>query len=56
MHSSLDVIKGFRRLKDCKDNSTIVSADHRDELTVFRETENFAPGSLSANALEYFRY
>jgi hypothetical protein len=28
----------------------IATADPRDELTVFEKTENFAPGSLSANA------
>jgi hypothetical protein len=50
MHSLLDVIKGFRRVKDCKDNPPIVPADPRDELTVFGKIENFAPGSLSANA------
>jgi hypothetical protein len=50
MHSSLDVIKGFRCIKDCEDNSPIVTADPRDELTVFGKIENFAPGSLLASS------
>jgi hypothetical protein len=51
MHSSLDVIEGFRRIKYCEDNAPIVTADPRDELTVFEKAENFAPGSLLASFL-----
>jgi hypothetical protein len=36
-------------MKDCEDNSPIVTADPRDELTVFGKTENPAPGSLLAS-------
>jgi hypothetical protein len=44
MHSLLDVIKGFRRIKDyCEENSPIVTTDPRDELTVFGKTEKFRP-------------
>ena len=35
MHSLLDVIKGFHCFRDCEDNSPIITANPRDELTVF---------------------
>jgi hypothetical protein len=50
VHSLLDVIKSTYCVKDCEDNPPIVTADPRDELTVFGKTENFAPGSLSAKS------
>jgi hypothetical protein len=50
VHSLLDVIKGVYYIKDWEDNSPITATDPRDELTVFGKTENFALGSLSANA------
>jgi hypothetical protein len=37
IHSSLDVIKSFRRIKDCEENSPIVTTGPRDELTVFEK-------------------
>jgi hypothetical protein len=44
MHSSLDVIKDFRHIKDyCEDNSPIVTVDPRDELTVFLEKQKISP-------------
>jgi hypothetical protein len=52
VHSLLDVIKRCLLQKGCEDNSPIVIADPRDELTVFGKTENFAPGSLSAKSSE----
>ena len=35
MHSLPDVIKGFYCFKDCEDNSPIITANPRDELTVY---------------------
>jgi hypothetical protein len=47
MHSSLDVKKDFRHIKDyCEDISPIVTADHRNELIGFVKTESFVTGSL----------
>jgi hypothetical protein len=38
MHSLLDVKKkGFHCFKDCEDNSPIITANPRDELTVFEK-------------------
>jgi hypothetical protein len=50
VHPLLDVIKSVYCIKDCEDNPPIATTDPRDELTIFRKTENFAPGSLSVNA------
>jgi hypothetical protein len=37
VHSILDVIKGFYRLKDCEDYPPIATMDPRDELTASEE-------------------
>ena len=48
VHSILDVIKGFHRVKDCEDNPPIATPDPSDELTAFEKTEISPPGWLLA--------
>jgi hypothetical protein len=47
MHSLLEVIKDFRRIKVyCEDISPIAIANHRNKVVNFIKMESFVPGLL----------